>query len=86
MRKDVLLRINALLGALSVALAGCHVQKKAAVPQPGEEEKTPASPVEIIEEEQEVRVLYGVPVDVYREEEPDTTIIMVKYGAPNPRR
>ncbi len=83
MKKEVLLRVNALLGALSVALAGCHVQKKAAESQPQEEEeKTPVIEVK----EPEVRVLYGVPVDVYREEEPDTTIIMVKYGVPNPRR
>ena len=83
MKKEVLLRVNALLGALSVALAGCHVQKKAAESQPQEEEeKTPVIEVK----EPEVRVLYGVPVDVYREEEPDTTIIRVKYGVPNPRR
>ena len=82
MKKEVLLRVNALLGALSVALAGCHVQKKAAESQPQEEEQKPP----VVIEEPEVRVLYGVPVDVYREEEPDTTIIMVKYGVPNPRR
>ena len=83
MKKEVLLRVNALLGALSVALAGCHVQKKAAESQPQEEEQKPP----VVIEEPEVRVLYGVPVDVYREEEePDTTIIRVKYGVPNPRR
>ena len=81
MKKEVLLRVNALLGALSVALAGCHVQKKAAESQPQEEEeKTPV--IEVKEPE----VLYGAPVDFYPKEEPDTTIIRVKYGVPNPRR
>ena len=82
MKKEVLLRVNALLGALSVALAGCHVQKKAAESQPQEEEQKPP----VVIEEPEVRVLYGPPVDFYPKEEPDTTIIMVKYGVPNPRR
>ena len=81
MKKEILLRVNALLGALSVALAGCHVQKKAAESQPQEEEeKTPV--IEVKEPE----VLYGPPVDFYPKEEPDTTIIRVKYGVPNPRR
>ena len=81
MKKEVLLRVNALLGALSVALAGCHVQKKAAESQPQEEEeKTPV--IEVKEPE----VLYGAPVDFYPKEKEDTTIIRVKYGVPNPRR
>ena len=80
MKKEILLRVNALLGALSVALAGCHVQKKAAESQPQEEEKTPV--IEVKEPE----VLYGVPVDFYPKEKEDTTIIRVKYGVPNPRR
>lgn len=82
MKKEVLLRVNALLGALSVALAGCHVQKKAAESQPQEEEQKPP----VVIEEPEVRVLYGVPVDFYPKEKEDTTIIRVKYGVPNPRR
>ena len=72
MSKKFLFRINALLGALSLLLAGCHVQKKAAENQPQEEESTP--PVEVREPIPEIRPLYGVP-------EP----IMVKYGAPHPR-
>ena len=75
MRKNVLLRVNALLGALSVTLAGCHVQKKAAESQPQEEESTP--PVEVIGPEP-VKPLYGVPM-------PDEPI-MCKYGAPPTRR
>lgn len=75
MSKKFLFRINALLGALSLLLAGCHVQKKAAENQPQEEESTP--PVEVREPEPEIRALYGVPV-------PDEPI-RVKYGAPHPR-
>ena len=86
MRKEVLQCVNALLGALSVVLAGCHVQKKAADSQPQEGEKTQAPTVEVLEDGSEVRVLYGVPVEVYREEKPDSTLIKVKYGVPNPRR
>ncbi len=73
MSKKFLFRINALLGALSLLLAGCHVQKKAAETQPQEEESTP--PVEVREPEPEIRALYGVPVEP----------IMVKYGAPHPQ-
>ena len=73
MSKKFLFRINALLGALSLLLAGCHVQKKAAETQPQEEEST--TPVEVREPIPEIRPLYGVPVEP----------IMVKYGAPHPR-
>lgn len=72
MRKQFLIRANALLGILSLLLAGCHVQKKATETQPLEE-STP--PVEIKEPEPEIRPLYGVPVEP----------ILVKYGAPLPR-
>lgn len=73
MRKQFLIRANALLGILSLMLAGCHVQKKATETQPQDEETTP--PVEIKEPEPEIRPLYGVPVEP----------ILVKYGAPPPR-
>lgn len=57
MRMRFLIRTNVLLGMLSIMLAGCHVQKKAAESQPQEEETPPSVEVR----EPEIRVLYGVP-------------------------
>ena len=73
MRKQFLIRINTLLGVLSLLLAGCHVQKKTTEQQPQEKETTPA--IETRDSVPEVRALYGVPAGY----------IMVKYGSPPPR-
>ena len=76
MSKKFLICMNALLGALSVMLAGCHVQKKA---NPAEQQESDNKPVqEVREPEPEVKPLYGVPV-------PDEPI-KCKYGAPAPRK
>lgn len=76
MRKNFLIRANALLGAFSMLLAGCHVQKKATPAEPQESDSQPVQ--EVREPEPEVKPLYGVPV-------PDEPI-MCKYGAPAPRK
>lgn len=68
MRKQFLIRVNALLAAVSLMLAGCHTQKKVtpAEPQPSDE------PTFEQVGEPEVKPLYGVPVEP----------IMCKYGVP----
>ena len=76
MSKNFLIRANALLGALSLLLAGCHVQKKVTPAEPQEPDSQPVQ--EVREPEPEVKPLYGVPV-------PDEPI-MCKYGAPAPRK
>ena len=76
MSKNFLIRANALLGAFSMLLAGCHVQKIVIPAEPQESDSKPVQ--EIREPEPEVKPLYGVPV-------PDEPI-MCKYGAPAPRK
>ena len=71
MKKRILTYINLLLGIASLSLAGCHTTKNAAKPS------APEKPEGTIEERHEAEVicLYGVPVNLYREEvhAPDTT-------------
>jgi len=76
MKKNFLKRINLLLGTVSVALAGCHVQKTVAEQQPNDNE----APQPVIEETNpipEAICLYGVPVEDYAQPAP-------KYGVPRP--
>ena len=92
MRKRFLTRLNILLGAVSMTLAGCHSQKAVTNPQPAE----PAQPTPAVEPG-EVICLYGVPREVYerqqmerRDSVPPEQLdsvpeVMLKYGVPRPR-
>ena len=75
MKKKFLRNLNLLLGAASVALAGCHTQKKAVEPTPAPETDKP-----VVEQpknpDEPVVCLYGVPAEVYKRP-------MRKYGPPD---
>ena len=74
MKKQFLTTLNLILGSVSVALAGCHIQKKSVEPTPTPD---PAQPVvEQPIEPEPVICMYGVPAEVY--ERP-----MRKYGPPD---
>ncbi len=93
MKKSFLIRINAILGALSVLLAGCHSAKKAVPLNPDNGQKD--APGEVI-------CMYGIPPYLLeepiendsipqplKEEQQDNAtkqeedrIIRVKYGVP----
>lgn len=75
MKKKLLKQINLLLGAASVALAGCHIQKKSVEPTPAQDPAQPAMEEQVQPAEEPV-CLYGVPAEVY--ERP-----MRKYGVPD---
>jgi starvation-inducible outer membrane lipoprotein len=77
MKKNFLKRLNLLLGTVSVALAGCHVQKQASE----QTNNTNTGQEEVVEQptpaqQQEAVCLYGVPAAVY--EQPPR-----KYGVPD---
>jgi hypothetical protein len=74
MKKNFLKRINLLLGSISVALAGCHVQKQPAEPTPTPSPDTPV--VEQPNDQEPIMCLYGAPPEFY--ERP-----MRKYGVPD---
>ena len=74
MKKNFLKKLNLFLGTASVALAGCHIQKKAAETTPAPDPEQPV--VEQPKEPEPPVCLYGVPPEVY--ERP-----MRKYGIPD---
>ena len=74
MKKNFLTRINLWLSSVSVALAGCHVQKQVVEPVPDE----PSTPVvEKPREPDPPQCLYGPPPGFY-DDEPQPR----KYGPP----
>jgi len=75
MKKHFLRHINVLLSVVSVALAGCHVQKKAAE-QPVNNETDQPTIDEQVRPADEPVCIYGVLPEVY--ERP-----MLKYGSPD---
>jgi len=74
MKKQFLKRINLLLGSISVALAGCHVQKQPTEPAPVPEPDQPV--VEQKNDPEPLICLYGAPPEFY--ERPTR-----KYGVPD---
>ena len=93
MKRKILTRVNVILGAVSMVLAGCHSGKKAA-------QNTPPRPMLKYGVPTEVRAMYGVPADVLAPVDstaaPKDTVavpeekparprdreILVKYGVP----
>lgn len=91
MKKQFLIRVNIILGALSLLLAGCHSSKKAA-------QSTPPRPMLKYGVPTEVVAMYGVtleadtlkadttavPQDTVAEpqQRPRDREILVKYGVP----
>lgn len=89
MKKHFLNRVNLVLGALSLTLAGCHSSKQAGTPrEPAQVHKYGVVPP------REVIALYGVqfpdeievlPTDTADAQQPEQQdIIMTKYGIPAP--
>ena len=79
MKKNFLKHINLWLGSISVALAGCHIQKQPTEPVPANEPDTPV--VEKPKEPDPPVCIYGPPSSFYKDEdEPQPR----KYGPPVP--
>lgn len=77
MKKEFLKHLNILLGTVSVALAGCHVQKNVnPAPETANDTTNISQPVVDQPTEPEAVCLYGVPADVYRRP-------TRKYGVPD---
>jgi hypothetical protein len=87
MRKRILAKINLLLGAVSLSLAGCHTTSKAPAPVkygPFNEPKKYGPPVEVVrapEEEAPIEEPPAPPASpqfIPQQEEP----VVCKYGVP----
>ena len=79
----VLFKMNVVLGSLSLLLAGCHTQKRAAQPaEPQSDQPVIEEPSPVVDEPapplEPVVCKYGVPPETY--ERP-----MRKYGVPDAR-
>ena len=82
MKKNFLRNLNLLLGALSLTLAGCHTQKKAAESTQNDQGEKPQ--IEQVQEG-EVKCMYGVPAENYAEPAESHERPALKYGVPAPR-
>lgn len=76
MKTNLLKKINLLLGTISVALAGCHIQKQPVEPTPTPPQEADKPIVEQTSETEPLLCMYGAPPEVY--ERP-----MRKYGPPD---
>lgn len=72
MKKRFLVYINLALGAISLALAGCHTQKKVSA---AAENNDPQEGQQIENSDQKIICLYGVPADRYRPEKVSTDTV-----------